>query len=311
MVKSGVRLTLAAAAICAGAATAFAGDVTVQLIGEKGTADPHFRLLLGTTLIGEADVTPALDTAKGAWLSRTANPAPFVHRYDFAIPAGAIGPDTPVALQFTNDSFDKATGADANLYVVSIDVDGHQVDLRSAKIVNLADEKKPANLVKGDLAMPWTATATFAAPSGGWVATLAPGAGVKAKPAPAVVHVALASAVAASPPAAVAACAGKTLGIVDFGNGDEVLSRAARARIDAFAKTVDAGSCKLAVVGYASPGGPAAVNRAVSAARAAAVLAYLKLKSPAFGAGTASGAGETSRFGSGAANRRVVVTVGP
>lgn len=319
------------AAVLGSIGVASASEVSVRLVGENGPLGaPAYVVTVDDTLVG----TGVLPAPAGALPRVRSDLAAVATDVSFTIPEGVLQPDSVVKVHLINDSVDSATGADATLYILGVSIDGAAADVAAATIATPKGEAMTIYMAAdGALILAWNAAATFGAPEGGWThvasasakpASEAPTADMAtAEAAPTLEAEAVAETPAASEPVAVAeapaapepvepiCAANASIALTDFANGEaSVTEQTAQELIDFF-KDVSVDQCKLGVAGYSSPGGEPQTNLAVSQARADAVLDFIRGRNLHFASEEAVGRGETTEFGDGGANRRVVVTVGP
>lgn len=307
------------AAVFGGTGVASASEVSVRLVGENGPLGaPAYVVTVDDTFVG-AGVLPA---PEGALPRERTDLSTVATDVSFTIPDGVLQTGSAVKVRLINDSWDPNTGVDTTLYVLGVSIDGVAADVAAATITTLTGEAKTTHLTAdGALIVAWSAAASFAAPEGGWThaASAEAESGAPAstadttasEAAPAVVEEGVteepASAEAVEPTCEVSA----TIALTDFANGEAYVTQRTAQELSSFFKGVSVEQCKLEVNGYSSPGGEPAINLAVSQARADAVLQYIGGRNLHFVSQEAVGRGETTEFGDGSANRRVVVSVGP
>jgi len=324
-----------AAALCLVPSMACSMEIKLALMGLAGIEDPKFDVLVNDTVVGGGSVVLSAKSANGEYFEDGTDLDPYIQKFIFKVPDELATPAGRVGVRFLNDYYDGEKGIDANLYVVSVAVDGQSLDLASAEVIGAQDVRRDAMFWDKILVLPWYATATMTYGAAGAETAKVDG-GKPAEPqvsvapeaqetsvdavadpgAPAEVADVGATAQGASDEVATEdtvsqpelTCASPgTLDIV-YANGEAAVPPDARAKLNALASGGLAG-CSVRVVGYSSPGGPPEINMAVSAARASEVEAYLRRRAPEVLSLTSVGEGETDRFGAGAENRRVVVTV--
>lgn len=299
------------------AAPAIAQDHTLSIgvAGEKFKLDPQFTIAIDGTVIGEGSVGNALDTTAGEVMRAAADPAALVVVETFPIPAALLSDGAVVTVTFSGGSYDQATGADTNLYIASLEIDGRPLALESAKLADGANPDGAIMLVGGMLGLyangataSFTLDAAEALPEPAVAEAPAP-AVEKAKPAPVVEpEVAAAPEPVATPePVCITTT---TLDIVGFGNNGLTLADDAKADLDALAAILAGQDCLIDITGYASTSGGDSANERISLARAELVGQHLTSAGIDAGGITVTGAGETRQFGDAQENnRRVVVSV--
>jgi outer membrane protein OmpA-like peptidoglycan-associated protein len=306
------------AAVLGSIGAASASEVSVRLVGENGPLGaPAYVVTLDNTLIG-AGALPAPD---GPLPRERTDLSAVATNLAFQVPDGLLRADSVVKVYLINDSADANTGADTTLYILGVSVDGLAADVSAAKIATSEGEAKTIYLTPdGALILAWNAAASFTAPEGGWAPAVAIDPETTA-PAPAPEPPATAAAPSTEAAVAEAPAAAEvvepscvvdaSLVLTDFANGEAYVTEKTAQELIGFFKSLSVDRCKLGVAGYSSPGGEPEINRAVSQARADAVLDFIKRRKLTFTSAEAVGHGETTEFGNAAANRRVVVTVGP
>lgn len=294
-------------------------EIRLELMGQAGLEDPKFDVLVNNAVVGGGTVVLAAKSANGEYLTDGTEFYPYVQRYAFRAEVSDAAP-VRVGVRFLNDFFDGDKGLDANLYVVSVTVDGKALDLAEVEVQGAQDEPRDAMFWRGVLMLPWYATASLTYPddiaatsqleaTAGPVGSPASTLPDEAADTSAASEAALAADVAVAPPepGAPTCAATGTIAII-YPNGEAALSAEGRSALDDLIAGGLAG-CSIDVAGYSSPGGPVDINLVVSQARAAEVEAYLRKKVPEGLSLTVEGKGATDQFGAGAENRRVVVTI--
>ncbi|WP_156384776.1 OmpA family protein [Devosia sp. Root413D1] len=315
-----------------GSGVASADEVSLRLVGEDGPlGPPAYAVTVDGTLIG----TGTLRAPDGAKPRERTDLNTIASDRTFTIPDELLQAGSVVKVYLINDAIDD-TGADTTLYILGVSIDGVAADLAAATIAAADGEAKEIYMTsEGALILAWNAAASFTAPDGGWLAggateaaatTQTPTAEVPAEQEAPVVDEAPPAAAATPveemvPPVEEAAagdappeptCAvDATIALTDFANGEANVTETTAQELIGFFKDLSVDQCELGVAGYSSLGGEPATNLAVSQARADAVLEFIKGRNLHFASEQAVGHGETSEFGDGSANRRVVVTVGP
>jgi outer membrane protein OmpA-like peptidoglycan-associated protein len=273
-----VRVRLAAALVIMSASLSQAAEVAVTLTGTDFNGGPAFEVSIGSTIVG----TGRLDPIPPAGAGKT---------FVFDVPDATLAAGGDLGVRMTNDAFEAGVG-DRNLKVLGASIAGNVVDLSDFRVVR-AGELLPTR-ESGSL---WNNSdvALASPPAGGWTRATTP----TAETAPAA-----ATGAPAQPTAAVT-CKPQTVAVL-FSVNETTLSAANEKLLgDALAA---ADGCHATITGYSSTTGSSAANLRVSAARAQVVVDYLVEEGLPADAATASGRGETRRFGLGdASNRRVVV----
>lgn len=292
--------------------------LSIGVAGEKFKLDPQFTIAVDGTVIGEGTVDNALDTTAGQVLRGVADPSVLVTTRSFPIPAALLADGAMLTVTFTGGSYDAQTGADTNLYIASLAIDGRPLALDEAKIADGANPDSTVVLVGGMLGLHANgATASFtldpAPPAVDTTEAEPAAAEVPAEPETPVMPTTQAEPAVEPAPAAAPepVCdVATTLAITGFGNNGLTLDDGARAALDALAARLAGQDCSIELVGYASTSGSDRANRRISLARAELVLEHLVAAGIAAERITPTGAGETRQFGdSQQSNRRVVVTV--
>lgn len=297
---------LALASLSAAPALAQDHTLAIGVAGEKFKLDPKFTIAIDGTVIGEGSVGNALDTTAGEVMRAAADPATLVVVETFPIPAALLIDGAVVSVTFTGGSYDAATGADTNLYIASLEIDGRPLALESATLADGANPDGAAALVGGMLGLYANgATASF---------TLSMTETEAAQPAVAEAPEAAAPEVAAPPEPVVTAnpiCnTATTLDITGFGNDDLTLAGDAKVDLDALAASLGGQDCVIDITGYASTSGSESINQRISLARAELVRQHLTAAGVDADGITVTGAGATAQFGEDQqSNRRVVVSV--
>lgn len=302
---------LAVVGLSATPAFAQVHELSIGVAGEKFKLDPTFTIAIDGTVIGEGTVDNAIDTTAGATMRAAEDPASLVDLVTFPIPQSLLVDGAVLTVTFSGGSYDAATGADTNLYIASIEIDGRPLALEEAQLNDGANPDGAIMLVGGMLGLYANgATASFtldAVPATDMAQTEPPAAEPQAEPEAA--EPAAASPV--EPPAAAPVCTtATTLEVSGFGNNGLSLADAARGDIDALEASLSGQDCVITVTGYASTSGSDSANQRISLARAELVRDQLIEAGIAAEAITTTGAGETDQFGdSQQDNRRVVITV--
>ncbi|MFD2647529.1 OmpA family protein [Devosia albogilva] len=295
------------------------GTLVMGVAGEKFNLAPAFTVAIDGTVIGEGEVADPIDTKMGATMDSIDDPQSRVEMFEFPIEEGELAPDATLVVQFTTSDYDPETFADTNLYIASITVNGVPIDLGSVVIVDGANPNGDTGRIPGMVGLyAGGATASFAAPEGGWFATEAVEAEA-AEPAPATDDAAVPETErveaeenpAPAEPEFAACTLTTTLAVTGFGNNDTNPPDAAQTDLAELAESVAGQDCRVSVVGYSSMAGPAALNQRYSQERADAVRRVLIAAGVPEDRVVARGEGETDRFGAAADNRRVEVRVSP
>jgi outer membrane protein OmpA-like peptidoglycan-associated protein len=304
---------------------ASASEVSLRLVGENGPLGaPAYVVTLDNALVGAG----ALPAPEGPLPRERADLGAVATQLSFALPDGLLRADSVVKVYLINDSADANTGADTTLYILGVSVDGVAADVASATIATAEGEAKTIYLTPdGALILAWNAAASFTAPLGGWLqaantdsesttgpeSTVAPAPTTEApatEASPPVDAEAVAEVPAATDVLEPTCAVDATIALTDFANGEAYVTEKTAQELIGFLKEMSVDQCKLEVAGYSSLGGEPEINRAVSQARADAVLDFIKRRKLPFASEQAVGRGQTTEFGNAAANRRVVVTIG-
>jgi outer membrane protein OmpA-like peptidoglycan-associated protein len=315
-------------AVALGLAPEVAGamEIRLALMGQAGIEDPKFEVLVNDTVVGSGTVELSAKSSEGERLTGDTVFDPYVQRFVFETEL-AEGTSAQIGVRFLNDYYDADKGIDANLYVMSVSVDGKELDLSGVEVLGAEEQPRDVVFWRGVLVLPWYATANLAySVDAGTTTEQAASAAVvepSVSPTPPEDTAAESAANEAAPVEEVAAapaeptppaepappvCTAVGSLVISYPNGESALLAEGRSALDALVSKGLAG-CAIDIAGYSSLGGPVDINLAVSQARAAEVEAYLRTNGPEGLSMTAEGKGATNEFGAGAENRRVVVTI--
>jgi len=270
-----------------------ADEVRITLAGERLTEQlPFYTVSVGDTVVADGGVEGAMASGGGRHIFAMGDVSAYTKVLNLPLPDGVLDSDAPVVITLTNAAYDTAAKTGTMLQILSVAVNGAAADLTQARA---ADGSDTGFFLSGDtVVINGDVPVEFPAPAEGWP------------------EAAPVAAAATAPVEASATCSVDTsLVITGFDNGANGLNPASEAALDELAGQLDGQTCTIEVIGYSSLAGPAASNQALSERRAEAVLQYLGLRSVTISNASATGAGETDRFGAPADNRRVVVTVSP
>lgn len=322
-----LRISLAAMALALGlgATETLAESSVLRAIigGEAYDGPPRFEVSFGGTVLGEAAVEAAIDTAAVGRFADADNKRKYIGNFEFEIPESAFRPDAEVRIRLVNEAYGgDGSNRDRNLYVAAISVNDQAVTV-SGLVTEGKDGVRPNELVGEFLLLAdGNVEAVLAAPEGGWAAPAAmmaaapqsvekPPVEVMQVKAPASVEPA-ATASIDQDPEATACTRDEIYNVLGFNENSNELTPRLEARLDQIIEDIGAEKCTVLVTGYSSTQGAYATNALFAIERAQNVLAYLRRKGLQFNKVSATGAGETSQFGDDfAANRRVVITVMP
>jgi outer membrane protein OmpA-like peptidoglycan-associated protein len=345
---SNIKTAAAAAILAIGLlpGSTIAAESALQLIvgGEAYDGPPKFEVSFDGKVIGEASVEAAIDTASVGRFAEAGDKAEYVQSFDFAIPEDVFTPRGEVRIRFVNEAYGgDGSNRDRNLYLASVAVNGRAVTLSGLSTQGTTAAVKNETLGEFLVLRDGNAEGVSRPPEGGWPqpVTEAKSSPAKAPPAP---DVAPATELAAlkdvpeaapqpaqsvrpdeqerpvrvaaldpEPTAPAAVCAGEALyNVVGFNENSNDLTPRLTERLDQIVADIGDKRCRVQITGYSSRQGDFATNALFAIERAQNVLAYLKAHGLDFERVAATGGGATDRFGKSlAANRRVVITVGP
>jgi outer membrane protein OmpA-like peptidoglycan-associated protein len=348
----GLRMAAGAALVLIGSATALAADGTLQVIigGEAYDGPPRFEVSFDGTVLGEAAVDAAIDTASVGRFADAPDKARYVQTLSFEIPDGAFKPGAEVRLRLINEAYGgDGSNRDRNLYLASVAVNGRAVTLSGLATQGTSSSAENETLGEFLVLRDGNVEAVSRAPEGGWPATdattvaaaetAAPATAPEAAPAtqpvavrlpeapaepvpeapaeaaaPDPVTVASVETVAATEPAATeSSCALDQLyNVIGFNENSNELTPRLEERLKQIVADIGTEKCKVLVTGYSSKQGDHATNALFAIERAQNVLAYLRQAGLSFEKATATGGGATDQFGPEfSKNRRVVISVAP
>jgi outer membrane protein OmpA-like peptidoglycan-associated protein len=267
-----------------------AAELTITAGGRPFEGGPSFQVLVGGQQVGEGEV-PDPVPAGGK-------------KFSFNVADSLLEKGAPVEIHFTNDKFEAGKG-DRNLKIIDLSIGKVQIP---ASQLSITRDGKDTGRKDGSLNSE-ADIAVATAPGGDWL-TAEAAAPKPPETAPTAVAETPAAPAAAPEKKADAAlpaktCVAQTVNVTGFDRSTTNLSKAQQQML---AKIVDAKGCSITVTGYSSVAGDKALNKALAAKRADAVIKYLRDKGAKFEAQKVTGFGETDRFGKGLApNRRVIV----
>jgi outer membrane protein OmpA-like peptidoglycan-associated protein len=328
---------------------ALAKDSRLQIIigGEAYDGPPRFQVTFEGTILGQAAVEAAIDTAKVGRFADAADKTPYVQSFEFAVPEDIFRQDGEVRVRLINEAWGgPGSDRDRNLFLAAVVVNGGAVTV-SGLVTATAEGFKPNDLLGEFLVLSdELEEGVSPAPRGGWpmpdavVAEvteprLQPTIDVAKSPAmlpvpglrqlnpPAASEDEEVEMVAEVSPVSVTddlatvttgeGCAlDQIYNVVGFNeNSNELTPRLTR-RLDQIIEDIGNEKCRVQITGYSSTQGDHATNALFAVERAQNVLRYLRANGMQFTKVNATGAGATERFGPDfAANRRVVITVTP
>lgn len=224
---------------------AAASEVVVQLAADKIDADPLFSVSVNGTEIGSGTMPDSYETTQGHTFVTDAEAK--VKEFVYEAPTLKAGDILTVA--FLNDKYDEERRLDANLYVISVAVDGRKLENADSRIHFPDGRVTDSVLEMGAVTIAWTAAAEYVVPE--------------------------------------VPCEAKVIAITAISNGTVELDAAGKAQLDALGGGPS--SCIISVTGYSSSSGNDATNLAVASARAEnaadylAKLGYVNVQSKGFG----------------------------
>jgi outer membrane protein OmpA-like peptidoglycan-associated protein len=331
----------AAAFLFAVPASALAESSRLQLIigGEAYDGPPRFEVSFDGTVLGEAAIDAAIDTATTGRFAEAADRAAHVENIEIAIPENLFSPTGEVRVRLVNEAFGgEGSNRDRNLFLAAVTVNGRAVTVSGLNTVTAAGAKD--NILVGEFLLleDGNVEGVAAAPAGGWpqpdatIAVVEPG---QIEPTPAVVTAAAADAADAPAPAVIAnlkvpaaaasvetaSIAGdpasscgldQLYNVIGFNESSNDLTPRLTERLDQIVADIGKHKCTVQVIGYSSTQGAHATNALFALERAQNVLRYLSDRGLSVVASSATGGGATTRFGElPSDNRRVVITVKP
>lgn len=167
----GLRMAAGAALVLIGSATALAADGTLQVIigGEAYDGPPRFEVSFGGTVIGEAAVDAAIDTASVGRFADAPDKARYVQTLSFEIPDGAFKPGAEVRLRLINEAYGgDGSNRDRNLYLASVAVNGRAVTLSGLATQGTSSSAENETLGEFLVLRDGNVEAVSRAPEGGW-----------------------------------------------------------------------------------------------------------------------------------------------
>lgn len=328
---------------------AFAKDSRLHIIigGEAYDGPPRFQVTFEGTILGQAAVDAAIDTANAGRFADAVDKTPYVQSFEFAVPEDIFRQDGEVRVRLINEAWGgPGSDRDRNLYLAAVVVNGGAVTV-SGLVTATAEGFKPNDLLGEFLVLTdELEEGVSPAPRGGWpmpdavvaevteprlqptvdVArspAMLPVPGLRQLSAPAVPEDEEAEMVAELSPAGTSdgsalpitaeGCAlDQIYNVVGFNENSNELTPRLMHRLDQIIEDIGNEKCRVQITGYSSTQGDYATNALFAVERAQNVLRYLRANGLQFTKVNATGAGATEQFGPDfAANRRVVITVTP
>ncbi len=202
----GLRMAAGAALVLIGSATALAADGTLQVIigGEAYDGPPRFEVSFDGTVLGEAAVDAAIDTASVGRFADAPDKARYVQTLSFEIPDGAFKPGAEVRLRLINEAYGgDGSNRDRNLYLASVAVNGRAVTLSGLATQGTSSSAENETLGEFLVLRDGNVEAVSRAPEGGWPAADSTAVVMAETPAPASEVVSAPEATPATQPVAV------------------------------------------------------------------------------------------------------------
>lgn len=347
-----VRAIAALAMIAApGAALADMSRVQIIIGGEAYDGPPRFEVTFDGTLLGEAAVVSAIDTAKAGRFADAADKTPYVQSFSFNVPEDIFRPEGEVRVRLVNEAYGgDGSDRDRNLFLAAVAINGGAVTV-SGLVTAGPEGFKPNDLVGEFLLLrDGNEEGVAPAPRGGWPAqdaevaqlieprlhpTIEPAASPAMMPVPGLQQVTAPqveedtvvaeasaglqarssdeNAITASISPVNEGCAlDQIYNVLGFNENSNDLTPRLMRRLDQIIEDIGMERCRVQITGYSSTQGDHATNALFAVERAQNVLRYLRENGMRFSKVNATGAGATDKFGpSFAENRRVVITVTP
>lgn len=163
----------AAGAACligtSGAALAEPSRLQVIIGGEAYDGPPRFEVTFEGTLLGEAAVSAAIDTALAGRFADAADKTPYVQSFEFLVPEDLFRQDGEVRIRLLNEAFGgEGSDRDRNLYLAVVTLNGGAVTV-SGLVTATAAGFTPSELIGEFLVLQdGNEQGVAPAPRGGW-----------------------------------------------------------------------------------------------------------------------------------------------
>lgn len=146
-----------------------ASKLQVIIGGEAYDGPPRFEITFDGTILGQAAVAAAIDTAKAGRFADATDKTPYVQSFEFQVPEDIFRQDGEVRVRLINEAYGgEGSDRDRNLYLAAVAINGGVVTV-SGLVTATADGFKPNELLGEFLVLKdGNEEGVSPAPRGGW-----------------------------------------------------------------------------------------------------------------------------------------------